>query len=93
MLYAHSNIANNAAELEARMRQADMACIMDMGTFLLPKVVGQRLVVQLVVPGLEERARAFPALGGCHHTPGALPLCHDPHMHLVYNHTHPRCNV
>ena len=55
------------------MRQADMACIIDMGTFVLPKVAGQRLVVQLVVQGLEERARAFPPLGG-HHTPGALRL-------------------
>ena len=63
------------AEMEARMRQADTACIMDMGTYLLPKVAGKRLVMQLVVPGLEERARAFPDLGGCHHSPGTGMHC------------------
>ena len=54
-----------------------MVSVIDMGTHLLPRVTGMRLVLQLLVPGLEERARAFPALLSSHHTPGGfgMPGC------------------
>lgn len=36
--------------------------VMDMGSHMLPGVNGSHLVIQVLVPGLEERAREFPAL-------------------------------
>lgn len=52
-------------------RHQDTVCVVDMGMHLLPKVVGARLVVQLLVPGLEERARAVKPLASLHNTAGA----------------------
>lgn len=50
--------------------QSDSIRVIDMGTHLLSKLTGARLVVQLLVPGLEERARALPPLCSLHHSPG-----------------------
>lgn len=50
--------------------QSDSIRVIDMGTHLLSKLTGARLVVQLLIPGLEERARALPPLCSLHHTPG-----------------------
>ena len=36
--------------------------VMDMGSHILPGIEGSHLVCQVLVPGLEERAREFPAL-------------------------------
>ena len=36
--------------------------VMDMGSHMLPGITGSHLVIQVLVPGLEERAREFPAL-------------------------------
>ncbi|KAK9800253.1 hypothetical protein WJX73_007523 [Symbiochloris irregularis] len=66
--------------------QSDSVRVIDMGTHLLSKLTGARLVVQLLVPGLEERARALPPLCSLHHTPGyfdapsatACPFTHKP---------------
>ncbi|MCJ1427723.1 hypothetical protein MMC29_005628 [Sticta canariensis] len=48
----------------------DTMLVLDMGVHMLPKLKGAQLIVQLLVPGLEERARAFPALPSLHHTAG-----------------------
>lgn len=50
-----------------------MVTIIDMGTHMLPRLPGLQLVVQLLVPGLEERARAFAPLISSQHTPGTPP--------------------
>ena len=42
----------------------------DMGVHMLPKLKGAQLIIQLLIPGLEERARAVPALPSLHHTAG-----------------------
>ena len=61
------------AENEAYSRQAGMVCIVDMGMHLLPKFPGRQLLVQLLPPGLEERARIFKSLvNSSHKTPGML---------------------
>ena len=53
-----------------------------MGVHMLPKLTGMRLVVQLLVPGLEERARALPPLCSIHHTLGQHPSCLLPHCYV-----------
>ena len=44
-----------------------------MGTHVLPKVPGAQLLVQIAVPGLEERARCMPPLRSRELTPGKCP--------------------
>ena len=44
-------------------------CI-DMGQYLLQDVVGSHLLVQVAIPGLEDRARCFPPLSGVGMTAG-----------------------
>ena len=44
--------------------------VVDMGTHMLRGVPGLHLVVQLLTPGLEERARALPPLNSTYATPG-----------------------
>lgn len=58
--------------------------VLDMGQHMLPKVAGAHLIVQVLVPGLEERAHAMPPLSSVAMSPGehcALPvlpqLCDD----------------
>ena len=62
--------------MEALRKCADMVTVMDMGRHMVPKVPGLHLVIQLLIPGLEERCRLFPALNSFVHTPGPpqLPL-------------------
>ena len=68
---AHTRLqCGNGAENEAFKKRADMVCVMDMGMHTLPKTPGLHLVVQLLVPGLEDRSRALPPLNSCQHTPG-----------------------
>lgn len=68
-----------AADQEARAQQtqASMASIVDMGCHMLQKLPGLQLIVQLLVPGLEERARALPPLNSQQHTPGQAPPLND----------------
>ena len=47
-----------------------------MGTHILPKVTGAQLLVQIGVPGLEERARCSPPLRSRELTPGKLLWWH-----------------
>ena len=50
--------------------------ILDMGQHMLPKVRGSHLIVQVLVPGLEERARTTAPLGSVAMSPGrCLPVC------------------
>lgn len=49
--------------------------ILDMGQHMLPKVRGSHLIVQVLVPGLEERARTTAPLGSVAMSPGrCLPV-------------------
>ena len=47
--------------------------VMDMGSHMLPGITGSHLVIQALVPGLEERAREFPALSSMILKTGAAP--------------------
>ena len=47
--------------------------ILDMGQHMLPKVRGAHLIVQVLVPGLEERAQAMPPLNSVAMSPGKWP--------------------
>lgn len=49
----------------------DTVSIADMGTHMLRGLPGLHLVVQVLVPGLEERARILPPLTSSFNTPGA----------------------
>ena len=44
--------------------------VVDMGTHMLRMVPGIHRVMQLLAPGLEERARALPPLNSTYATPG-----------------------
>ena len=44
--------------------------VVDMGTHMLRMVPGIHRITQLLVPGLEERARALPPLNSTYATPG-----------------------
>ena len=44
--------------------------VVDMGTHTLQNLPGQHLLVQLLAPGLEERARILLPLHSSHSTPG-----------------------
>ena len=44
--------------------------VLDMGQHMLPKVAGAHLIVQVLVPGLEERAHAMPPLSSVAMSPG-----------------------
>ena len=44
--------------------------VIDMGTHMLRGLPGLHLLVQLLPPGLEERARALPPLLSSYSTPG-----------------------
>ena len=48
--------------------------VVDMGTHVLRHVPGLHSMVQLLAPGLEERARALPPLLSAPSTPGAALL-------------------
>ena len=59
------------------MRQQGAGLIViDMGSHILPKVPGAQLLIQIAVPGLEERARCLPPLRSKELTPGK-PLTDD----------------
>ena len=45
--------------------------VVDMGTHTLQNLPGQHLLVQLLAPGLEERARVLLPLNSPHSTPGS----------------------
>lgn len=65
----------------------DTVLILDMGVHMLPKLKGAQLIVQLLVPGLEERARALPALPSLHHTaglPAGMPILQAMSMRRVH---------
>lgn len=47
-----------------------MVRVVDMGMHVLPSLPGLHLIVQLLVPGLEERAHHLPPLHSTQHTPG-----------------------
>ena len=51
-------------------KRRETICVVDMGLHLLPLMTGARLVLQMLVPGLEDRARALPPLRSLRHTPG-----------------------
>ena len=44
--------------------------VLDMGQHMLPKVAGSHLIIQILVPGLEERARATAPLASVAMSPG-----------------------
>ena len=48
--------------------------VIDMGTHILPKIPNAQLLIQIAVPGLEERARCLPPLRCKEMSPGTL--CH-----------------
>ena len=48
--------------------------LIDMGHYLLTGVAGTHLVVQIAIPGLEERVRSFPPLQGNCVTSGAFRI-------------------
>ena len=48
--------------------------VIDMGTHILPKIPNAQLLIQIAVPGLEERARCLPPLRCKEMSPGKL--CH-----------------
>ena len=47
--------------------------VIDMGTHILPKIPNAQLLVQVAVPGLEERARCLPPLRSKEMSPGRPP--------------------
>ena len=57
----------------------DALTFIDMGTHLLHNVGGAQLLVQIAIPGLEERARWYPALRSIALSPGALPATAPTH--------------
>ena len=54
------------------LKAIDSVYVLDMGIHMMSKLKGAHLIVQLLVPGLEERARALPALPSLHHTAGKI---------------------
>ena len=48
----------------------DSVMVVDMGTHMLRRVPGCHLVVQILAPGLERRARFLPPLTSSYSTPG-----------------------
>ena len=64
-------VAETGYVLAAPARQQGAGVmVIDMGTHILPKVAGAQLLVQIGVPGLEERARCSPPLRSRELTPG-----------------------
>ena len=53
--------------------QCNAVMVVDMGAHVLRHVPGLQPIVQLLAPGLEERARALPPLLSAHSTPGRAP--------------------
>lgn len=49
--------------------------VVDMGVHVLRRVPGLHLMIQVLAPGLEPRARCLPPLASSYSTPGVLLCC------------------
>lgn len=56
----------------------DAVMVVDMGTHMLHRVAGLHPIVQILPPGMEERARALPPLISTYATPGQFSACLSP---------------
>ena len=85
--------ASSSRPLKARLHAAASqqsimgVSILDMGQHMLPKVPGSHLIIQVLVPGLEERARATAPLASVAMSPGkACSRPADSSMSLLWLH-------
>lgn len=60
----------HATAFTAAGSSGDGIMVIDMGTHVLPRIQGAHLLIQIAVPGLEERARFLPALRSIPVSPG-----------------------
>ena len=71
--------------------------VVEMGTHMLRSVPGMHLLVQLLPPGLEERARALPPLISTYSTPGnpwqQCAWCWAPAKYLTSNLSDFKCSA